>query len=153
MNIISINIIGCGSIVKRKRLTCLIQSCNVDICFIQETKLEFMDDYLASSSIWGNSEVEWSVLGSKGVAEGIATLWEKNAIKLNCNFIGEGFLGLNAEWNGKDIFFINVYSPCKVPLKRKLWKELVEVKGIFDRGSWAIGGTLTLFLVGMKGRI
>lgn len=56
MNILSINIRDGGNRVKRRRNGQLIQSGKYDMCFIQESKLSLMDDYVASS-FWGSKEV------------------------------------------------------------------------------------------------
>lgn len=59
MNIISYNTIGCGSLIKRKKLAHLIRKDDFDVCFLQETKVKVVDDILVYV-VWGNKEVEWS---------------------------------------------------------------------------------------------
>lgn len=35
---------------------------------------------------------------------------------------------------------MNVYSPCSLQLKRKLWKDLILCKSKFSDGEWCMGG-------------
>lgn len=52
MKLISLNIRGLGSTVKRKEVLSLISKLRVDICCIQETKIESMDVNLCKT-VWG----------------------------------------------------------------------------------------------------
>ncbi|CAK8541086.1 unnamed protein product [Lathyrus sativus] len=99
MNILSINIRGGGSIVKRKRLAHLIQSGKVDIFFVQETKLSGVDLKM-TVSLWGgggDDSVEWNEAGSVGASGRIIILWRKELLKLLFSFRGIDFVGVNAE--------------------------------------------------------
>lgn len=49
MNILSYNIIRCGSSLKRKSLVQLIRKEDFDVCFIQETKAKVIDENLVVS--------------------------------------------------------------------------------------------------------
>ena len=52
MNNLTLNIRGCGSSVKRKRLQYHLKHNNIDVCMIQETKVQLVDDNLVMS-LWG----------------------------------------------------------------------------------------------------
>ncbi|CAK8575049.1 unnamed protein product [Lathyrus sativus] len=138
MNIVSINIKRGVLLVKRKRVASMIQLGKVDVYFTQESKLPKLDSNLASL-LWGDSNVEWSKFGIVGSTGAIFILCRKDLLKLSCSFKGEGFVGLNAEWKGRDLFFVNVFSSCALIIKRKLWRDLVATKNNFGRGDWLVG--------------
>lgn len=131
MNVLSYNIIGGGNVVKRKRVSHLIQSCKVGICFIRETKLVSLNPNLYAS-LWRSLEVEWSESRVVGAAGGVTILWD--FLNLYFSFRGEGYVGGNTVWRGQDIFFVNVYSPCCYDLKKRLWRDLLVLKGKFSMG-------------------
>lgn len=56
--VLSYNLRGCGSSVKRKCLWDLISSVATDISFIQESKL-FGFKAVSADSIWPNNSMEW----------------------------------------------------------------------------------------------
>lgn len=91
MNLLSYNIRGGGSSSKRKRIGFLNQFLNIDVCFLQETKLSFFNDDLASS-LWGNRVVEWMACHSIGVAGGMVILGRKGVLDLNYSFVGRGYV-------------------------------------------------------------
>lgn len=59
MNILSYNIRGCGSFLKRKRLVNLIRKEDFDMCLIQETEAKVIDDNLVVA-LQGNKDVKCS---------------------------------------------------------------------------------------------
>lgn len=58
MKILSYNIRGLGSKVKRRSITNLIQKENIDVACLQETKIEEMNQELCQQ-LWGNEEMGW----------------------------------------------------------------------------------------------
>lgn len=71
MNIVSINIRGGGSLVKRRRTYNLIKSGKVDFVLIQETKCDSVDDKFGSS-FWSQEEISCSCSFSSGKSGGFA---------------------------------------------------------------------------------
>lgn len=56
MNVISFNIRRSGNPTKRKAIRNLILYRKVDVCFLQETKVKIMEDFIVNS-FWGSNEV------------------------------------------------------------------------------------------------
>lgn len=81
MNILSYNIIGYGSSLKRKSLVQLIKKEDFDVCFIQETKAKVIDENLVVS-MWGNKDVEWSFKGGNGRSGGLLIMWKKRLFNI-----------------------------------------------------------------------
>lgn len=65
MNLLSLNIKGGGLSSKRRRVSFLLQSKNIDICFLQETKLLVFSDLFARA-FWGSNDVDWTACNSIG---------------------------------------------------------------------------------------
>lgn len=49
MNIFSYDIRGGGTVSKRKRISFLLNSSNIDVCFLQETKISNFNNLYAKS--------------------------------------------------------------------------------------------------------
>ncbi|XP_058776661.1 uncharacterized protein LOC131650982 [Vicia villosa] len=138
MNLLSYNIRG-GMSSKRKRVSYLIKSNNIDVCFIQETKLSGFNDYLAGA-FWGSSDVEWTACNSVGAAGGMVILWRKGALTVNFSFVGKGFVGINILWKDKGYNLVNVYALCSVLERRLVWTSLLHKKQLIGQEEWCIVG-------------
>ncbi|XP_058726281.1 uncharacterized protein LOC131597610 [Vicia villosa] len=139
MIIFSLNLRGGGSRAKRKRVGYHIQRGDVDICFIQGTKLSGIECNIVKE-MWGDNQVEWSHLDANGASGGILTMWKKDFFNLNFSFRGEGYLGLCVEKEGKLIYFVNVYASCDLTSRKRTWDRLCEFKNNNSKGSWCVGG-------------
>src|SRR4051812_49232037 len=139
MIIFSLNLRGGGSRAKRKRVGYHIQKGDVDICFIQETKLSGIECNVVKD-LWGDNQVEWYFLDANGASGGILTMWKKDFFNLVFSFRVEGFIGLCVEKEGKLIYFVNVYASCDLNIRKRSWERICEVKNKNVKGSWCIGG-------------
>src|SRR4051812_30602166 len=111
MIVLSLNMRGGGNRVKRKRVGFHNKKGQVDICFIQESKLREVDSGTVRD-LWGDKFVEWSFAEANRASGGLITMWKKNLFNLIFSFKRQGFLGLCVEKNGKVIYFVNVYASC-----------------------------------------
>lgn len=139
MNIISYNIRGGGNASKRRRVSFLLKSEKVDVCFIQETKLSCFSDILAHS-LWGGTDVNWTASNSIGAAGGLVILWKIGSFEVNHNFIGKGFVGININWKGCCINLVNIYAPCCVSARRELWNCILAKSSAASNVEWCLGG-------------
>ncbi|XP_058775213.1 uncharacterized protein LOC131649469 [Vicia villosa] len=133
----TLNIRGGGSSVKRKRINKIIKEGRAEVFLIQESKLEKVDQAIISS-LWSFEKVGWSFTKSEGRSGGIITLWKEETVDVIMSFRGEGYLGIKVKWKEKIFYIVNVYSPCSLNLKRKLWRDLLEAKTKFSDGEWCI---------------
>ncbi|PNX66795.1 cytochrome p450, partial [Trifolium pratense] len=145
MKILSLNMRGWGNTAKRRRLSSLIQSGAYELCFLQETKRCEFDDSMVNS-LWGNSDVEWLAKASCGLSGGLLTVWKRDLFNFCFSFTGTGFLGLCVEWKNTVIYIVNIYSPCNMSGKRKLWSELIAFKLNNVKGEWVLGGDFNAIL-------
>lgn len=139
MNILFLNIIGCCSRIKRKRITFVIQSDMVNLCFVQEFKLKVFNSSF-QAEFWGNKEVELTHYDYVGASGWMIILWRKNLSSLNHSFRGEGFVGVNTYWKGISYNFINIYASCNLVSRRLMWLELLKVKNNSSCVEWCLGG-------------
>ncbi|XP_045791609.1 uncharacterized protein LOC123886326 [Trifolium pratense] len=91
-------------------------------------------------SLWGHNDVEWLALESCGLSGGLLTIWNKGLFAFRFSFTGIGFLGICVEWKDGLLYIVNIYSPCSLSGKRKLWKDLLDFKSNNDIGEWCLGG-------------
>lgn len=91
------------------RINQIIQSGMVDICIIQETKLQKIDSKLVCS-LWRNNDGEWTSFASHGFSRGIPIMWIVGSLYLIYNFRGYGFVGMNVNWNELACYIVNIYS-------------------------------------------
>ncbi|XP_058726504.1 uncharacterized protein LOC131597858 [Vicia villosa] len=139
MNILSFNIRGCGSSIKRRKLRKMIEVDQPDMVFLQETKSQAVRDGFIRS-LWGADDIEWSAKDSIGASGGLIIMWKKGIISPIFSFKTVGSLGISAVFNNQVCFFVNVYSSCQLHGKRLLWLELVEWKNRAGPGWWCVGG-------------
>lgn len=139
MNLISYNIRGGVFISKRKRISFLLNSSKVDICFLQETKLSSFNDNLAKS-FWGGIEVDSTASFSEGASDGMVILWKKSDVFVNFSFHGLGYAGINITYENIIYNLVNIYAPCSAVLRRGLWDSLIKRRIKSGNKEWCLGG-------------
>ncbi|KAK2420958.1 hypothetical protein QL285_031636 [Trifolium repens] len=89
MKILSYNIRGWGNSAKRRRLNTLINSGVFDLCLLQETKRDIMDDYMIHN-LWGHKDVQWVAKPAVGFSGGLLIIWNKDSLVYRFSFTGVG---------------------------------------------------------------
>jgi hypothetical protein len=126
-------------------LGAFIQQGKYDVCFLQETKKASIEDF-SIHNLWGHKDVKWVVKDLVGLSGGMIILWNSNCFNLLNSFSGDGFLGITVEREGAVLNFINIYSPCSLAGKKKLWDELLDFKLQSGGGEWCFGGDFNAIL-------
>ncbi|CAJ2667257.1 unnamed protein product [Trifolium pratense] len=144
MKIVSLNMRGWGGRAKRGRLSQFLKKGMFDLCMLQETKRAHFDDSMIHN-LWGHQDVHWAAKEAVGPSGGILTIWNSNLFKLLNIFYGDGFVGLCVDWEGMRVNIVNVYSPCNLAGKRKLWEDLLNLRR-GESGEWCIGGVFNAIL-------
>ncbi|XP_058783070.1 uncharacterized protein LOC131657719 [Vicia villosa] len=134
---------GDGNLVKRKRVGFNIQRGEVDIAFIQETKLRGVQ-FKVVRELRGAALVEWSHSDAEGASGGIIIMWRKYFFKIISNFRGEGFLGICVEKEDIMIYFFNIYASSDHNVRLRSWRRLMEIKRKSSAESWCIGGDFNM---------
>ncbi|CAK8531153.1 unnamed protein product [Lathyrus sativus] len=138
MNIVTFNARGCCSSVKRRRISQVLLRGKADISMIQETKCNKMEAGFVNS-MWSTVDKNWSAQNSVGNSGGILSMWNTTRISAFSSFSGKGFLGLHLVWNNHNLVVINVYAPCNPADKRRLWRDLINIKSNFHDAGWILG--------------
>jgi exonuclease III len=145
MKVVSLNMRGWGGSAKRRRLSSFLQQGKFDVCFLQETKKSSIEDFLIYN-LWGHKDVRWVAKDPIGLSGGLLILWNSNCFNLINSFYGDGFLGITVDRDGEYFNFINIYSPCSLAGKKKLWEDLLMVKQHSGGGEWCLGGDFNAIL-------
>lgn len=139
MQIISWNIRGLGSSVKKRFLFKFIKKRKPDVVFVQETKLESIDVF-AIQKIWGRGNFDFAYSSAVGASGGLLAIWNKDFFKAVNVITHRSFIMLQGVIN--NVFtctLINIYAPNDVANRRILWEELLALK-INSSIPWCIGG-------------
>jgi exonuclease III len=145
MKLMSLNLRGWGDTAKRRRVSSLIKSEAFDMCMFQETKKSSFDNSMIHN-LWGHQDVEWVMKEASGMSGGLLTVWNKDLFSFNFSFAGTGYLGVCVEWKSLLVYIVNVYSPCSMAGKRKLWEDLLHFKLNNVQGEWCLGGDFNAIL-------
>ena len=81
IRLFSWNVRGANNCDKRKVIKALIKKNKVDLVYLQETKIQEMSRSLIRS-LRVKRFLEWGVVDSKGVGDGIVVLWDNKVLKL-----------------------------------------------------------------------
>lgn len=145
--IISWNIRGIGDVDKRIVTDSVLSKWNPDIVLLQETKLEDMTEVI-KKDIWSKSNVKFCFKPSVGT-RGISIMCDGDKFELVDQL--QGIFSLSCMFrciaNNFEFFVSSVYAPNDRKERRKLWRELGEVLGIWDipgclGGDWNVISTL-----------
>lgn len=65
---------------------------------------------------------------------------EEKVVEVKYHFFGDGFVGFCTACVkiGSIFHFVNVYSPCILAGKHKLWADLVMSKRVFSGSFWYV---------------
>jgi hypothetical protein len=81
MKLVSWNIRGLGGFEKRKKVRLLVGEKAPFILCLQETKLQFCDDFLGTS-LWGNTPCDFSYRPSVEASGGLLTVWDTSEVEV-----------------------------------------------------------------------
>jgi exonuclease III len=125
MRVISWNIRGLGSLVKRKEVRKLVREKNPSIVCLQETKLPICDDSLCSS-FWGNAPNAYSFRPSVGASGGLLTIWDTTEVEVWSSVSQDHVLWCHGRFlsSGEEFHVANVHGPCEAGAKQGLWDSL-----------------------------
>ncbi|GKV34792.1 hypothetical protein SLEP1_g43134 [Rubroshorea leprosula] len=140
MKFISFNVRGLGGTVKRRELGNLVRAEKPDFLFVQETKLQEIDEGLCQR-LWYLDEFGWSMKSSIGASGGLLCVWNMSIFVKLEEFVGDGFLGIKGVWgvNKEPCLFVNVYGPTDRRRKAALWDELRQ-RITEEGGRWLLAG-------------
>ncbi|GLT87099.1 hypothetical protein SLE2022_051990 [Rubroshorea leprosula] len=140
MKLVSFNVRGLGSVLKRKEIGKLVRMEHPDFLFLQETKLEKVDDHLCRM-MWDSRDFGWEMKESIGASGGLLCFWNKVNFTKTGDSTGDGYLRITGEWGIQKVKYnlVNVYGPNDRQKRLKLWDEL-RIMITEEGGRWLIAG-------------
>ena len=134
MKIISWNVRSMNSVSKRAVLKGMVQSSKGECLFVQETKMEMIDDQIIRSiSPWPSYQY---VMCPSGASGGILVLWNAKFWQKLDEFVSILMKDVicDAEWVAT-----SVYGPNNANDRGIFWAELNQVAGSWNH-PWVVGG-------------
>lgn len=118
---------GMGAKIKRSSIRKFKTSKKPNFIFIQETKLESIDQKL-TRSCWKDEEYDWIFSPSMGNSGGLLTAWDKKYFNILSMKIERYWIAIKGEIPSENFncILINVYGPCNEVLRSETWKNITE---------------------------
>lgn len=136
MNCLSLNIRGCGDSHKIDWIRKLKNLYKIDFIGLQETWVADSTN-IDITGAWGNMDFEVEFVNPVGRSGGIVSIWDPSIFSKSHCFSSRHYLAISGQWIVVPgiTTFVNVYGPQSVSDKRKLLKELINLKNNQD-GIW-----------------
>ncbi|KAL8473622.1 hypothetical protein ACS0TY_030457 [Phlomoides rotata] len=125
MKVMSFNVRGLGNKIKRNGIKQMIYQNRIDMCCIQESKIEKMEENIGRE-MWFDREFDWAWREVEGRAGGIISIWNRKVFSKISVWHIKGMLVVNGIWreDNAKVMIINVYAPCTVMEKEQLWDAI-----------------------------
>lgn len=125
MIIVSWNIRGMGAKIKRSSLRKIINTKKPHFTFLQETKLESIDQKIIKTC-WNSDDSSWEFSPASGKSGGILSVWDKKYFNLESIKIEKHWIAMCGVILSKNFkcMLINVYNPCNIDLRKEVWSEI-----------------------------
>lgn len=125
MIIVSYNVRGLGKKEKRRDVKELILKVRADVCCLQESKLEIVNQRTIKA-IWGRSVCDWDFAKSEGNSGGLITVWNPTVFTKMSAWSCKEFLVINGFLveDGKRCSIINIYGSNQATQSYALWDQL-----------------------------
>ncbi|KAK8644373.1 hypothetical protein V6N13_123682 [Hibiscus sabdariffa] len=128
MRVLSWNVRGLGSSVKRMAIRKVLQKHSVELVFLLETKLEQISDELVKG-IWWTDSFSFIASPSTGLSGGILVIWELGRFDICESRIDRNFILMSGDWRIESwkCDMVVIYAPCEVNAQLDLWRRLGEM--------------------------
>ncbi|GAU32654.1 hypothetical protein TSUD_219040 [Trifolium subterraneum] len=116
---------GLGGLEKRKEVRRMVGDQKPLFLCLQETKLHTCDVFLCSA-LWGTSPHDFSYRPSVGASGGLLSIWDSSEVEVWSTESRKHVLWCNGRFikSGEEFYVANVYPPCDVGAKLRLWDSL-----------------------------
>ncbi|KAB2047939.1 hypothetical protein ES319_A13G080500v1, partial [Gossypium barbadense] len=110
MKIVSCNVKGLGLDIKITMVNKLVRLHRVDVCFLQETKLEEVPRENISK-MWGDDNIDFRFTTAVGRSGRLITIWDKASFMLKKDMCSNRLIVIEGLWcsEGWEGVLINVY--------------------------------------------
>jgi hypothetical protein len=115
MKVLSWNLYGLGRAGKLRAVGRLIDTHNIDVCFLLETKIKTCTDFFIFR-VWNNNNVNWACNDAEGSRGGMIALWDDTKFQVFSVKYGYGWIGLYNQHmqSGFICAVVGVYAFCSL---------------------------------------
>ncbi|KAK8578113.1 hypothetical protein V6N13_046970 [Hibiscus sabdariffa] len=133
MRILSWNIRGLCSAMKKRYLRNVQRKNSVDMVLIQEAKMEKICSLLVAQ-IWVSDNFDFVFLPSVGASGGILVIWQCSIFSMDTVEVDRNFIIIQGKWVKEDItcYILTVYAPCDGRDQERLWGSIVHQVNLFQ---------------------
>ncbi|KAL8541409.1 hypothetical protein ACS0TY_002610 [Phlomoides rotata] len=119
------NVSGMGKRMKRYEVRRIIKENGVDMCCLQETKLEYLEDRIGFD-LWPGKDFDWAWREVEGCSGGLISIWNRKIFVKTSSWHDKGILVVNGRWidDNEEMVILNVYAPCDHTEKALLWEMI-----------------------------
>lgn len=152
IKVLTFKVRGLGSCLKWNAIMKLIAKEEPNLIFLQETKLQSVDDKIYGA-MWGDAFEEWRQVPAVGALGGIQCFWELGSLQVIDWMGGKKFLYIQGRWCGGSevINIVNAYSPGSIN-EMILWEELVKLKKRVRSGMSCVLGDFNVIRKNEEGK-
>ncbi|KAL8490614.1 hypothetical protein ACS0TY_022568 [Phlomoides rotata] len=134
------NVRGLGKRMKRQEVRRIIKTNGIDMCCLQETKMEQME-HMSGGDLWPDREFEWVWREAEGRSGGLISIWNRKWFVKTSSWHSRRVLVVNGRWveDNEEMVVINVYAPCDFADKALLGCKLQVFPSVDqqeDQNKW-----------------
>ncbi|KAL8480950.1 hypothetical protein ACS0TY_027463 [Phlomoides rotata] len=141
MKVMTFNVRSMGNKMKRQEVRRIIKETGVDMCCLQETKLDHLEERLGSE-LWPGKDFDWVGGEAEGRAGGLISIWNRKAFVKTSSWHHKGLLVVNGRWSGDNVqmVILNVYATGGYTDKAQLWDMIrLVIEQNADTKSCVVG--------------
>lgn len=139
MKMLSWNVRGMSSAVKKRYVGNLVKERKPDFLLLQETKIGHLEDFQLNK-LWYDADFKVAVSEAEGSSGGLISIWSVDILKEEEIIVNKHFILIKGTLtNSFPCIIVNIYAPNNYMDRRSLWNELVVMKERSDV-PWCIGG-------------
>ncbi|XP_057794347.1 uncharacterized protein LOC131010698 [Salvia miltiorrhiza] len=130
MKLLSFNVRGLGSNVKKREIREIVRKMEIDVCFVQETKREILGLW-ELKMIWGGEDFGYAEQSAEGRSGGILTIWNEKKFVASSHWEIPGALIVNGFCRIGNLAccLVNVYAAQNPSEKEILWDTIGMMLG------------------------
>ncbi|GMI72221.1 hypothetical protein HRI_000891400 [Hibiscus trionum] len=126
MKVLSWNIRGLGTSSKCRAVQRIVRQHQVEMVFLQETKLELITEQIVKK-VWHSDNFVFVFAPAVGRSGGLLVVWEATRFQLEKTEVQQQYIALWGRWVMDDwkCGMMNIYAPCSIDGQRELWENIV----------------------------
>lgn len=152
-NIVNCNIRGAWDATKRAIINEALLRSKPNVVVLQETKKEVITQSFCRE-LWNKNGIQFCYVPSQGASGGMCIMWCEDEFELLDTLEDQYTLScmFKSRRDGTEWFVTGVYAPNNRVQRKKLWREIAGVLGVWDIPGCVVGDFNTIRFVEEKNR-